>query len=190
MAGDEPVLPVSPFVVRATRLRAHMDAAAIRAGATAQATMIIEQAVAQRRDAVEAGHAEGLRSGATQAAQLATGTAAAAEAFWSAREAELRELAFAIAHRLLASLPPGEVLARLAAEAVGEHRHDTRLTLRVADADADPLRAALAAADPQGRVTVEADPGAAHGSCTLVHARGRTRLGMLEQFRALMQATA
>lgn len=183
-----PRRPASPFVIRAAEVEAHMDAAAIRADAALHARQVAGLAQAEREAAVRAGHEDGLRSGAAQAAGLAAGAAAAVEAFWDQREAELRDLAIAVAHRLLASLPPHEVLARLATEAVREHRSDVRLTLRVGGADAGPLRAALADADPHGRVAVEADPGAAPGSCVLVHPRGRTRVGLLDQFRALMEA--
>ena len=103
------------------------------------------------------------------------------------REGELRELGFAIAHRILASLPPGETLLRLASEAIAEHRHDVRLALRAAPADAAALRMALAASDPEGRVAVEPDSTATPGSCVLVYPRGRIRIGLLDQFRALMR---
>ncbi len=183
-------LPVSPFVIRADVMQAHADAAAIRADAAAQAAASAEQTALLRREAVAAGHSEGLEAGMAQAARLASEAAAAAEAFLNERAAELQDLGFAIAHRLLASLPRDEILTRLAAEAVAEHRTDVQLTLRVCDADVAPLRAALAEADPHGRVAVMGEPSAAPGSCTLVHGRGRTRLGLLDQFRALMGAAA
>lgn len=182
-------LPASPFVVRADIVQAHASAAAIRDDAVAQAAAILERAREQRRDAVAAGHAEGLRTGAAQVAQLAAAAATSIDVFLDERAVELQELAFAIAHRMLASLPHDECLACLAAEAIAEHRLDVRLTLRVSDGDAGPLRAALAEADPHGRVAVVGDPAAEPGSCTLIHSRGRTRIGLLEQFRALI-ATA
>ena len=172
-------LPSSPLVVRAPELRAHADAAAIRA-----------EAEAQREEERRRGREEGLREGLAEAARLAAGAAVAVDAFWAEREGELRDLAFAIAHRILASLPPAEVLARLAGEAIAEHRGDVRLALRVSPGDAPALRAALGAADPEGRVIVEPDPAAAPGACTLVHPRGRTELGLLDQFRALMRGAA
>ncbi len=181
-------LPVSPFVIRAAEAQAHADAVTIRADAATEAAQIIERTVGQRREAVEAGYAEGLRSGAEQAARLASECAATVDLFLDQRTTELHELAFAIAHRLLASLPPDATLAGLVAEAIGEHRRDVQLTLRVCDADAGPLRAALAEADPSGRVAVTSDPAASPGTCTLVHPKGRTRLGLVDQFRALMQA--
>ncbi len=194
--GDMDVMPspVSPFVVRAATVAAHADAAAIRADAAAQGAALRARAEAERRQAVAAGHAEGhaegLRSGLQRAASLASDAAATVEAFLQAREAELHELAFAIAHRVLASLPPDQVLARLVAEALAEHRREVRLTLRVCPADAGPLREALASAEPEARVVVAGDPAAAPGTCTLVHPGGRTRLGLVEQFRAMMADVA
>ena len=172
-------LPQSPLVVRASALRAHADAAAIRA-----------EAEAQREEERRHGREQGLREGLAEAARLAAGMATAVDAFWAEREGELQDLAFAIAHRILSSLPPAEVLARIAREAVAEHRSDVRLALRVPPGDADALRAALGAVDPEGRVSVESDPAAAPGACTLVHPRGRTELGLLDQFRALMRGAA
>ena len=170
-------LPSSPLVVRAPELRAYADAAAIRA-----------MAEREREDERRQGREQGLREGLTEAASLAAGAAAAVDAFWAEREGELQELAFAIAHRILSTLPPGEVLTRLAREAIAEHRRDVQLTLRVAPDAAPALRATLAETDPEGRVAVEPDPRAGSGACTLVHPRGRTKVGLLDQFRALMRA--
>ena len=190
MTGAAATLPASPFVVRAAEVVAYADAAAIRASAAGQAEALLARAEAERRQAVADGHAEGLRSGLEQAAQLAAETAASVEAFLDERASELHELGFAIAYRVLASLPPDQVLAQLAAEAIAEHRRDVQLTLRVCPADAEALRQALSAADPHGRVAVVGDPVAMPGTCTLVHASGRTRLGVVEQFRALMTGVA
>ena len=186
-------LPHSRFVIRAAEVAAHADAAAIRAEAAGQAAALRAGTEAERRRAVADGHAEGLRLGMAQAARLAADAADAVAAFLQAREAELHELAFAIAHRLLANLPPHDVLAELAAAALAEHRSDVQLALRVCPADAAPLREALAAIAPASaasRVSVVPDPAAAAGTCTLVHPAGRTRIGLVEQFRAMLQAVA
>ncbi len=184
------MLPTSPWIIRAETVQAHSDAASVRSSAKAEAALIVEQAQADRRTAISSGFAEGLQAGTAQAAQLASDTALATEEFLSNRAADLHDLALAIAHRVLTSLPADEVLARLAADAVAEYRADVQLTLRVSAGDAGPLRAALAVADPTGRVAVVADATASPGSCTLVHPRGRTRIGLLEQFRALMGSGA
>ena len=184
---DANALPWSPLVVRAPEMRAYADAAAIRAAAEAHAARVRAEAERQREDERRRGREQGLREGLAETASLAAGAASAAEAFWAEREGELQDLAFAIAHRILSALPPDDVLVRLAREAIAEHRRDVRLALRVAPYAAPALRAALEGADPDGRVLVEPDPLAAPGACTLVHPRGQTKLGLLDQFRALMQ---
>lgn len=184
------ILPSSPFIVRAPEMRARADAAAIRHAAGVDAARIRAEAEAGRQAELHRGREEGLRIGLEQAARLSHAAAGAIEAFWAEREDELHDLAFAIAYRILATLPLEETMAHLAREAIAEHRRDVRLTLQVASCDAPALRAALDGVDPDGRVAIELDPFAAPGACTLIHPRGRTKLSLLDQFRALMQGAA
>ena len=179
MGGD--TLPHSPLVVRAAERRAYADAGMIRAAAEADAAALRD---AERRR----GYEQGFRTGLEQGALLAADAAQAVEAFWAERETELHDLSLAIAHRVLASFSADEVTVRLVREAIAEHRRDVQLTLRVPAGDAPALREALHAVDPDGRVLVVPDPSARPGTCTLIHPRGRTRIGLLDQFRALMQS--
>lgn len=181
-------LPVSPFVVRADRLRAGLDAREILARAQTEADRVRSGIAAERHAALEEGRAEGLRQGLAEAAALAAETARAVDLFWREHEAELGEVALAIAHRILSSLPGDDAVTRLALEAVAEHGRHATLTLRVGPDAAPPLRAALAERGADDRVTVLTDPGVLPGACTLVHARGRTEVGLLAQFRALLDA--
>lgn len=181
-------LPSSPFIVRADRVRAGCDATAILAAAEAQAERMRRELAAERRATLEEATQEGLRRGLAEAAMVAAGATDAVAQFWREREHELAEVAIAAAQRILSSLPVDDTVSRLALEAIAEHVGDATLGLRVRPETAAALRAALAAHGVAGRVSVVADPAADAGECTLVHPRGRTEIGLLAQFRAMMHA--
>ncbi len=181
-------LPSSPFIIRADKVRAHEDARAILADAEAEAARISAGMDAERHEALREARQEGLRQGLAEAAALAASAAAAVDVFWREREAELGEVALAVAHRVLASLPANETVARLASAAIAEHGSDIRLTVRTAPEAAAVLRGVLQDSEGGARVTVIADPTAAPGECTLVHPRGRTDVGLLAQFRAMLRS--
>lgn len=191
----------SPFIVRASRLRAEDEARAVVAAAEARAEAVRAEAEAEAARHVAALEAEaqaraeaafaearalGRAEAAAEAAALMARTGEAIDLFWREREGELRDLAFAVAHRVLSASPPDAVLLRLAAEAIAEHGRDARLALKVSPDMADGLRAALSELDGGGRVSVSSDPSLAPGDCTLLHPRGRTEIGLLAQFRSML----
>lgn len=175
-------LPHHPFVVRGPELQALRDAAAIRDQAQ-------QEAAAERERERRHGYADGLREAAAAAAQLVRNAEAAVEDYWSRREQELAALALAIAHRIVSGLPPDDLLAGVARTAIAEHRQDTSLTLRAAPDAAAVLRRCLADDTATARVEVQADASLPPGGCVLSHPRGRTAIGLLDQFRAML-ATA
>lgn len=179
-------LPTSAFVIRCDDLRSRADAQAI----LADAERIRQEAARDRLELLEAARLEGLRQGLEEAAGVAARAAEAVEAFWAQRDAELPDLVFALAHRVLASLPADDLMLRLVRDAIAEHGRDVRLTLRLAPEAATALRDALGHAlgdaEAKDRVAVIGDPETAPGECTLVHARGRTDIGLLAQFRAML----
>jgi flagellar biosynthesis/type III secretory pathway protein FliH len=176
----------SPFIIRADKQRAYADARTIVAEAVSEAAAIRAQLSAERRAALEAARVEGLRQGLAAAAALTSNAAAAVERFWAEQEAELREVVIAVAYRVLSSLPAEETLIKLASEAINEYGHDVSLTLRTAPDAAACLHMALQECSGGNRVIVIADTALAEGECTLVHPRGRTEIGLLAQFRALV----
>lgn len=181
-------MPSSPFIVRADRVRAGLDAEAIRAMADADAARVRAGIAAERQAALEDARLQGLRQGLAEAAAMMAGATEAVAQFWREREHELAEVALAVAHRVLSSLPVDEIVSRLALDAIAEHAGDVALGLRVSPETAAALRAALGAHDVAGRVSVVADPAAEAGECTLIHARGRTDIGLLAQFRSMLHA--
>ena len=176
-------LPESSYVVRGAALQARRDAAAILADARTEAAAIREAAAQERVAERARGYADGLQAGTTDGACLLRSAAAAAESFLAAREGELSDLAFAIAARVLGALPADAVLIGAARTAIAEHRADSRLVVRVAP---DAAAGMQPLAGPN--LAIQADPSLPPGACTLVHPRGITELGVLDQFRAMMAA--
>lgn len=176
-------LPHHLLVVRGPELQAVRDAAAVRAEAREAAAAAYEH---ERRR----GYEDGLREAAEAAARLVGGAEAAASAYWAERERELVPLALAIAHRIVSGLPPDAVLTGIARVAIAEHRQDTTLTLRAAPDAAAALRRCLASDPAAAHVEVQADFSLPPGSCVLSHPRGRTSLGLLDQFRAMLATAA
>lgn len=173
----------SPFVVRASVMRAREDAGAVRAAALRDAAQLRMQAGADA-DAIRR---QARDNAVREASALLADASAAADAFLHAQAAELTELAFALAHRLVADLPQTTRTVALVRTALSEHRDLSRLTLRAPPGVATALRKALAAtAGAEGRVEVQGDPALRPDECLLVGPQGRTALGPLQQFRALM----
>jgi flagellar biosynthesis/type III secretory pathway protein FliH len=178
--------PRSALIVRGHIVRAHEDANAILADARTEASRLRAGLDAERRHILEEARRQGLSQGLSEAAAVAANAAKAIDAFWLEREAELAEVAFAIAHRIVASLPADQLLAQLVSEAIAEHGASVQLTLRAAPEAAAALQDFLNNTGQGNRVTVLADPAAASGECTLSHRHGRANLGLLAQFRAMM----
>ena len=191
----------STFIVRAARLRADDDACAIvaeaeqralrlRAAAAAEVASLRLQAEAEAEATLEQARARGLDMAAAEAATLIAQVAGSIDRFWREREAELRDVAFAVAHRVLSVLPRDDLTIRLATEAIAEHGRDTRLALKASPDTADRLRDALAKLEFADRVSVSPDPSLAPGECTLLYPKGRTEIGLLGQFRSMLSGAA
>ena len=143
-------LPRHPLVVRGPEVQALREATVIMAQAQ-------QDAAAERARERQRGYDEGLDEAAATASLLLKDASAAVAAYWSQREQELVPLVLAIAHRVLAGLPPDDVLAGIARTAIAEHREDTRLTLRAAPEAAAALRRCLAGDVATAHVHVQAD---------------------------------
>jgi flagellar biosynthesis/type III secretory pathway protein FliH len=191
----------SVFIVRATRLRADNDARAIvaeaeqqalrlRADVAAEVESLRLQAEAEAQAALERARTRGLDMAAAEAATLLAEVATSIDRFWRERETELRDVALAVAHRVLSALPRDELTIRLATEAIAEHGRDIRLALRTSPDMADRLRAALAKLETAERVSVLPDQSLAPGECTLLHPEGRIEIGLVGQFRSMLSGAA
>jgi flagellar biosynthesis/type III secretory pathway protein FliH len=180
--------PRSRLIVRGDILRAHRDAQAIVTDARAEAVRLRAELLAERIQTLEKARQQGLKQGLSEAAEVASNAIKTVDAFWKDRESELAEVAFAIAYRIVESLPADTILVQLVSRAIAEHGADVQLTLRTAPDAAVHLREFLDNSEHADRVTVLADPAAAPGECTLSHKRGQANLGLLAQFRAMMSS--
>ena len=191
----------SHYIIRAPYVRAAFEArhlladaeaaaAAIRHAAETEAERIRRHAEDEAAQMVEAARSRGREETAREAAALMAGASEALDRFWREREAELRDVAVAVAHKILSSLPVDDLMLALASEAIAEHGRDAGLALKASPDTAERLRAALAATGAGARVTVSADPFLKPGDCALLHPRGRTEIGLVAQFRALVGGSA
>jgi len=140
---------------RRVRERARAEAEALRAAARAEAEAVREQA---RREGRAAGYAEAARLLAAARAERARTTL---------ETGEVAALALAVARRVVLDCRAldRDLVARRA-EAVVRERFLGPVVVRVAPADAEPVRRCLAET-PAGPVTVREDPRLREGTCVL-----------------------
>lgn len=183
-------LPTSRFVIRREQFARAMAARDTLAEARAEARLIVARGVAEAEAERRRGFDEGLRAGQTEAARLLAGAAGNADAFLEQREAELAELVFAVAAKLIGTVPERELAVRLVSAAITDYRADTVLTLRTDLAGVAAVRQTVAELGVAARVHVESHAELAPGQCVLVHAGGQASVGLLDQFRAMMAQAA
>lgn len=186
---DAHALPVSPWVVRGEAVSALRDADGIRAEARQEAERLLTEAVRAAHILRDEARREGVAQSVAEAGRLLGDAADAVRTFRRDVEEELVPLAFAIAHRILGAFPEEERLSRAVRTALDEHRHTSGLRLRADPAAAAALRKALDATAQGNAVTVEIDENARPGGCTLIHPRGRTAVGPIDQLRSLFAAS-
>ena len=173
--------PVHPLVIRNAEVSALRDAATILADAHRQAD-------AERRLERQRGYEEGLQQSAEAGAAFLQKLQMETDAYWAKREEELVPLILAVAHKVLSDLPANDVMTGLVKTALAEHTHDSAIVVSVAPSASSVLTKALAGFDGASKLKVIADPLLSDGECVLVHPKGRTRIGLLDQFRALLAA--
>jgi type III secretion protein L len=106
-------------------------------------------------------------AGANEAARLVSETALKVDRHLTSLEREIGALALNVVRRVLGELDAGELIARAAAQAVGEFRREKWLKVTVHPAAAERVRAVLAALPQDGgpTVTVESDPALDECAC-------------------------
>jgi type III secretion protein L len=162
-------LPREPGVnvVRAAEAAVWQDGFRFLAAVRRAAAQVNE--VARKTYAVEyaRGFAEGRAAGANEAARLVSETTAKVDRHLASLEQEIGALALNVVRRVLGELDAGELIARAAAQAVGEFRREKWLKVTVHPAVADRVRAVLAALPPDRgpTLTVESDPALDERAC-------------------------
>lgn len=111
------------------------------------------------------GFAEGRAAGADEAARLISETTLKVDRHIAALEQQIGALALDVVRRVLGELDAGELVARAAAQAVGEFRREKWLKVTVHPAAAERVRAALAGLHGGPTVTVDSDPALDERAC-------------------------
>jgi type III secretion protein L len=162
-------LPREPGVnvLRAAEAAVWQDGFQLLAAARRAAAEVNE--IARKTYAVEhaRGFAEGRAAGANEAARLVSETTAKVDRHLASLAQDIGALALGVLRRVLGELDAGELIARAAAQAVGEFRREKWLKVTVHPAVADRVRAALAGLPPDGgpTVAVESDPALDERAC-------------------------
>ena len=139
------------------------------------------------------GYRDGVQEGAEAAATLMAETAAAVDRHVAGLEGALPTLVLEIVEDILGAFDAGELLALAIRKALSAVRDGARVTLSVAPAMADDLRARLADlldGEGAGPVELEADPGLDDAACVMRSALGIVELDIETQLRALRQGLA
>ena len=170
--------PRGPPILKAAAFEAIERARARAAAAEAEAARLVAEAAGQaaalRDQARAVGHAEGRAEAAAALARAG----AERDRLLAAAGPEVVALAVAVARKVLGrELRTGpDLVATLAARALGAAREHREVRLRVSPGDLEAARAAV----PAG-VAVEADADLAAGACVVLTAAGRIEAGLEAQ---------
>jgi type III secretion protein L len=162
-------LPAEPGsrIVRAADASAWQEGYQFLAAAREAAGKIEEDARAAYTAAYEKGYAEGRAAGSFEASRMVRDTTLAVDRYLARLENEIGALALGIVRRLFGDFDVMDLVARAAAQALAEFRHEKNLKVTVHPAAVDRVNAALAAVMQGGHapVTVESDPALDEGAC-------------------------
>lgn len=134
------------------------------------------------------GHAEGVKAGTEEMAQLIAQAASELARRKAVLDQELSALVMDIVTDLLGAFDPGEMLVRTVRHTILQKYGGAELSLRVSPMDADALTREFAACDGQeGRpaVRIVPDPALLPHECVLWSEFGNINLGLDAQLRAL-----
>ncbi len=189
MPGEAAALPASAFVIRREEFARITRSRDILARAEVQAEALLARGAVEIEAERQRGYAEGLEAGRLQAARLVAQAAQDVEDFLRDREADQADLILAVAFRLVGTMPEKDRTAGLIKTALADYRSDLPMTLRTDPDSAAAVRQVVHELGLGQRVHVEAGAKLQPGRCMLVHAGGQARVGLLDQFRAMMDST-
>src|SRR5262245_37405896 len=118
------------------------------------------------------GFEEGRAAGAAEAAAIVAETVAKVDQYLASIEQQVAELSLTIVEQVLGRLPDGDVMARIAKQALEAFRREKQVRLRVSPTVLEDVQRALSAwpgAEASGpTLVIEADPRLAPKQCTIV----------------------
>jgi type III secretion protein L len=186
-------LPAEPGtrIVRAADAAAWQDGFRFLEAVREAAGKVEESARAAYAAAYEKGYADGRAAGAIEASRMVRDTTFAVDRYLARLENEVGALALSVVRRVLGELDVTELVARAAAQALGEFRHAKSLRVAVHPAAVDRVNAALAAlTQVDVPVTVDSDPTLDLGACIVASDFAVVDASIEVQLRALAEGLA
>jgi len=118
------------------------------------------------------GFEEGRAAGAAEAVAIVTEAAAKVDQYLGSIEQQVAELSLSIVEQVLGTLADGELMARVAAQALAAFRREKHVRVRVSPAVLEDVQRALSAWPgtdvPGPMLVIEADPRLEPRQCTIV----------------------
>lgn len=182
-------LPAEPGsrIVRAADAAAWVDGQRFLAAVREASDKVEENARAAYAAAYEKGYADGRAAGTIEASRMVRDTTLAVDRYLARLEKEIGVLALSVVRRMFGDLDVTDLVARAAAQALAEFRHEKNLRVTVHPAAVDRVNTAVAAfmQGNESAVTVESDPALDEGACIVASPIAVVDASLDVQLRAL-----
>ena len=179
-------------VFKEAEYAALLDAAAVLEVARGEAARVTAQAQRDAALALEQGRAEGLRQAQADYAQRLAADALATQRQLQALRSAMAQIVVRALGQFMADVDPARLLEAALRRVDGLLRAEPFVALRVAPAQEDGLRRALAALGQDAgwalAASVSADPTLADGACVVATASGTLEIGVDAQLEAFRKA--
>ena len=179
-------------VFKEAEYAALLDAAAVLEVARGEAARVTAQAQRDAALALEQGRAEGLRQAQADYAQRLAADALATQRQLQALRSAMAQIVVRALGQFMADVDPARLLEAALRRVDGLLRAEPFVALRVAPAQEDGLRRALAALGQDAGwaldAAVTADPTLADGACVVATASGTLEIGVDAQLEAFRKA--
>jgi type III secretion protein L len=182
-------------VFKEAEYAALLDAAAVLDAARGEASRVAAQARRDAALAIEQGRAEGLQRAQAEYAQRLAADALATQRQLQALRTSMAQIVVRALGQFMAEVDPARLLEAALRRVDGLLRAEPFVALRVAPAQEDGLRRALAQIGQDAgwalAAAVTADPTLADGACVVATASGTLEIGVdaqLEAFRKAVEA--
>jgi len=179
-------------VFKEAEYAALLDAAAVLDAARDEAARLTAQARNDAAQALEQGRAEGLRRAQAEYAQRLAADALATQRQLHALRTSMAQIVVRALGQFMADVDPARLLEAALRRVDGLLRAEPFVALRVAPAQADGLRRALAALGQDAgwalAAAVTVDPTLADGACVVSTAAGSLEIGVEAQLEAFRKA--
>ena len=179
-------------VFKEAEYAALLDAAAVLEVARGEAARVTAQAQRDAALALEQGRTEGLRQAQADYAQRLAADALATQRQLQALRSAMAQIVVRALGQFMADVDPARLLETALRRVDGLLRAEPFVALRVAPAQEDGLRRALAALGQDAGwaldAAVSADPTLADGACVVATASGTLEIGVDAQLEAFRKA--